>query len=573
MFALVGMVLGICAACLWPTDAEKLEVPGISIDPQALLDSTGLAAAGDNFTWQDHPNLNSGTATELRTGVASKGRAFVRWTQATIDSVVGTGTLVSARLDITINSSSGWGPQGGGVSIHRVTKDWTELGSTANCAIDTNTGNDQADCSGATAWVLNNPSVAPWKTAATDSLGVTNGQTGKISFNVTADVQAFLDDTSNFGWVIKPKNDAAAGDVRLRSREATSNQPVLVLTVQTGWPILEGGALPVLDTSMTVALPSGNLLYRTDLTLRFEDGVTDAAKTELLTRYQMTVVGVTPLGKFFVRIPDPGASVAALDSIVQSLIAEAVISVAATLNRTPLPPERDSRFPTDGFTQARADWLNASNGTWAMRAIRAPLAWGCEMGLYGGFVPRVGILEWKHDFTHPEFSKSSPVPWEPPDALLPYSPLAPALVDSLLQHGTSVAGVLAAEGDNGAGVAGLNWKTGLRLYAGLSSGNKQLPILYNFFVIAQQLVADQVRVLSLSVDSPVDSTATASVREAQIRFLAEDMKRELFNALPSLLVVVAAGNERFSGSDSVYITSNRAAVMRPAASAKGPGVP
>jgi len=83
--------------------------------PQAI-------AAGDNFTWQNHPNQNNGGLTEMITGLAGTGRAFVRWNQATIDSVVGTRMLVSARVDLTIASSSGWAGSGGRLSIHRVSQ-------------------------------------------------------------------------------------------------------------------------------------------------------------------------------------------------------------------------------------------------------------------------------------------------------------------------------------------------------------------------------------------------------------------------------------------------------------------
>ena len=38
------------------------------------------------------------------------------------------------------------------LSAHRVLKAWTEGGATWNCAIDSNTGNSSADCSGDTRW-------------------------------------------------------------------------------------------------------------------------------------------------------------------------------------------------------------------------------------------------------------------------------------------------------------------------------------------------------------------------------------------------------------------------------------
>jgi len=85
-----------------------------------------------------------------------------------------------------------------------------------------------------------------------------------------------------------------------------------------------------------------------------------------------------------------------LFAVLQRLNAEPQIRAAASLDFSPPDQAVDSRFPTDGPGQAKSDWGNATMGTWAMRAIRAPLAWGCETGTYGAPLPAVGIFEWKH---------------------------------------------------------------------------------------------------------------------------------------------------------------------------------
>ena len=59
---------------------------------------------------------------------------------------------------------------------------------------------------------------------------ITNGLTGWIEFDVTSDVQAFLDGLNNFGWIIKKTKENKSGDVFIASREAASNQPILELT-------------------------------------------------------------------------------------------------------------------------------------------------------------------------------------------------------------------------------------------------------------------------------------------------------------------------------------------------------
>lgn len=356
-----GVAIAICASCLWPTDSDLMDGPGILIDPQALLDTSSLAPSGDNFTWQAHPNANNGTATELRTGSNSSGRAFFQWSQQAIASAVGSGSLVSATVTLTIQSSTGWGPSGGGVGLYRVTKNWTELGSTANCAIDSNTGNSQPDCSGETAWVLNNPSVAPWPAAATDSLAMTNGQTGTVSFNVTADVQAFLSGTSNFGWVVKPVNDAAAADMRFRSRESTS-PPALVLTVDSDTsppPIPDGFIAPDSGQALLAAPPGTDsvLVLRNFIHIGFFDSTSGAEINSVLTRYQAQVAGGIPLLRdYIVQVPDPGPTYAGLDSLMAVIRTEpGVRFVTHYVFRAPI--RNPSRFPEDDSQQIRRQAL------------------------------------------------------------------------------------------------------------------------------------------------------------------------------------------------------------------------
>jgi len=54
-----------------------------------------------------------------------------------------------------------------------------------------------------------------------------------IEFDVTADVQAFLDGTAtNNGWIIKKGEEALNGSIEFASRETNSNVPKLLLVFQ-----------------------------------------------------------------------------------------------------------------------------------------------------------------------------------------------------------------------------------------------------------------------------------------------------------------------------------------------------
>jgi hypothetical protein len=552
--------------CLWPTDGADPQGPAVLVSPQAPVDTT-LALSADTYLRQGEPNQNFGTESILRIRPTGKNRALLQVDPAALAAAVGGAAVSSARLELTITyNGNNWGPAGRTIALHRLTVPWTELGATWNCGVDTVPGNPQAECAPGTAWEMGTAGPNPWEATPTATTTITNGLTGVVTLDVTADVTNWLGGTPNHGWILKRVDEGPSGAVEFGAREST-NPPVLVITTQSAisWPILEN-TLPELDTSRVVRLASGRLMYRTDITLRFRDDVSDSAKTAFFSRHAMSVIGVTRSGQFFVRIPDPGPSPDSLFSILQQLRTEPEIHSAASLDRSPMEEVRDARYPTDGPGQARSDWLDTVFSTWALRAIRAPLAWGCETGTYGGTLPRVGIFEWKHQRTHPEFASSGPAFWEPPDAQLAHIHAASAAeADANARHAAATTGLLAAEGDNGSGVAGMTWKTGLYLYAGYSSpGNHPLPIVDNFFALAERIVADRVRILSLSADVVVDSTKPPSEREGLIRALADNIQKDLMDPLPSLLIVVAAGNQRYRGDVLTYLRDPGAAVIRAA---------
>jgi len=566
----VLMAVALAAGC---EPAEPLVGPQLAAQQGEPRDSA-LGPGADTYLRQGTPNQNQGTESVLKLQASGKNRALLWWDPAAIRGAVGADSLASARLELIIAlNADNWGSSGRTIDLHRLTQAWTELGATWNCADDTDPTNPVADCSGETAWAMDGPSPRPWVTAPTATQVITNGLTGVVTLNVTADVADLLTGSGVLhGWILKKTDEGASGRVDFGSRESAT-PPRLVLTLVVGtppdttWPLLTGiNTLPALDTTRLVALPSGRLVYRTDITLRFKDGVTDSAKAAFFRRHGMSVVGVTRSGQFFVRIPDPGPSLDSLFSLLERLRSEPEILVAASLDFSPLDEVRDTRFPEDGPGQSRSDWFSGTANTWAMRAIRAPLAWGCETGTYGGALASVGVFEYKHQSTHPEFARSSPALWQPPDSNLAHIPSAsPAKVVSNETHATAVTGQLTAEGDNGSGHGGVNWQTDLHLYAAYSSpGNHPLPVLDNFFALAEPMVNDQLRVLSFSADAVVDSTKPAAEREAQIRALAVSIDQDLLSKLRELVVVVAAGNERYRGTDSLYFLNPRAAVIRAA---------
>jgi len=328
------------------------------------------------------------------------------------------------------------------------------------------------------------------------------------------------------------------------------------------WPRLTN-ALPDLDTTRVFQLRGDTFeIFRTDISLRFKAGVSDSAKAAFFARHSMTVIGVTGSGHFFVRMPDPGPSLQSFYDALDRFRGEPEVYLVALIPRTPLPAQDPVRFPDDGPGQARSNWLSNSSSTWAMRAIRAPLAWGCETGDYGGPTVAVGIFEWKHQPMHPEFARSMPQLREPTDVQLHlYQPVPQDTVAAKEAHAVKTTGLLTAEGNNGSGIAGVNWRTRLFMYAGYSPGNRPLDLVTGLYVPAGWMVSDGINVLSLSMDGSIPDTIRPKDREAMIRVAAAWLQEDLFEKLPSLLVVFAAGNSRYRGTVTDYVRDTSATLL------------
>ena len=152
----------------------------------------------------------------------------MRFDQASIETAVGGGSLVSATLELTIDSiGNNWGPDGRMVDVHRLTTAWTEAGPTWNCADDSQPSNSSPDCD--PEW-----DGGAFDEDATDSALHANGMSGTVAFDVTADVAAFLAGTPNHGWLLKKFDEGASGEVEYSSREGgAAAAPRLVVVVES----------------------------------------------------------------------------------------------------------------------------------------------------------------------------------------------------------------------------------------------------------------------------------------------------------------------------------------------------
>src|SRR6266516_1607320 len=223
------------------------------------------------------------------------------------------------------------------------------------------------------------------------------------------------------------------------------------------------------DSTYTVEGPnyprSQLLYYRNIVRISFDDSTSGLTIRNLLARYNGTIIGgiAGPADpEYFIAVPDPGATFQALDSLVNQLSREHGVRWAAQVYyRT--PGKIYWRHPNDGPGAQRQDWSSPTNATRPLLAIRAPLAWGCETGNYGSVRPKVGVVDYVFDVHQRDLIASGAIV-EPPDTGTP-RPHSKLLDDTTYRsHGTAVAGVLTASGDNGVGTTGVLWQSDLTMY-------------------------------------------------------------------------------------------------------------
>ena len=492
---------------------------------------TALAPIADTYLRQGSPNQNQGAELILRLQSSGKNRALLRWDQQGLAEAVAGGAVLSARLELTIaDLGDNWSTAGRTIELHRMTQAWTELGATWSCAVDSVPGNSKPECVGATAWDMDDSAAYPWIATPTATAVLKNGQTGVVSFDVTADVQAWLASQPNDGWLLKKTVEGDPGMVDFGSRES-GTPPRLVLSVQladTTVPPIPSVVTYPQDSTLVVGNPADSVIlyYRTIAAVSFQDTVSNATIRTFLQRHQVRIVGGLPYSRaYVVQFADPGPDWSRFESIILSMNAEPFVDYAVWITERDARPVIHSRFPSDGAGMTRDDWFSSAPGgaTWPWRAIRAPLSWGCETGTYGT-KPTVGILDWQFGADQPDLPASNTVRHYTTQA---GGPLPASEQDSLVRHGTAVAGLVGAVGDNGTGVAGMVWGGTLHLfslnrYDALQPKSNVVALVEDVLPAAE---AGHVRLISSSIglgSARGDTLLPKQLRKALRHFLEAD---------------------------------------------------
>lgn len=171
---------------------------------EAGRSSATLSPLADSVVQLDAPDQNRGSETVLEIGAGGPSRSLLRFDQAQIAALLSGGPLLSAILELPMESNGGnWGPAGRLVEAHRLAEDWSEASVTWDCGEDTDLSNAVPDC--AQQW-----SGGAISSGLSDVLLFQNS-TVSVQFDVTADVQAFLLGTPNFGWLVKKADEQESG--------------------------------------------------------------------------------------------------------------------------------------------------------------------------------------------------------------------------------------------------------------------------------------------------------------------------------------------------------------------------
>jgi hypothetical protein len=303
------------------------------------------------------------------------------------------------------------------------------------------------------------------------------------------------------------------------------------------------------DTTLTVEIPgvprSEELLYRNIVGIIFDDTTSGSTIRGLLPRYGGTIIGGIPgAQEYLVQIPDPGPTFAALDSIVTRLNAEVGVALARHVYRR-WQVDRDGRYPNEGPGAQRTDWVVPTNATRPLLQMRAPLAWGCETGAYTAQRVRLGVVDLVFDTLHPDLQGRLHPPTVGP-GLTAFPRLSEA---GLRGHGTAVAGVVAASGDNGTGITGVLWASDLTLYPMSTNGAVDPDPVAPFSSHVDDAISHGVRVLSISLAFGRPSTSTIVPR----------LRIELERYLRAGGLVVLSTGERSVGQTGRRLTINQLA--------------
>jgi subtilisin family serine protease len=292
------------------------------------------------------------------------------------------------------------------------------------------------------------------------------------------------------------------------------------------------------------------------VSIRFEDGTPQAVRQEAVDAVGGELIGGQPFpgmeGYYLIHVEDDGTGKQMREAIDRLNATPGV----ATAEPEYLfdPGERDLwlKPKDDGGGDWSNEWqldpVKADGKNWALEAISAPLAWGCSTGDAG---TKVAVID-NGFLSHPDLTPNIAYAVD----LDRYSGLY-----RKNDHGTRVASIIGAKGNNHQGISGVMWNAGLMLMEdsekGISDfGDIVRALRARFFgpmpdikiqrLMMQQALDRGTNVVNISSGTIGVSKKTDVPLEKRIGDIMVDvneMKYILQKSSNKALVVIAAGNE------------------------------
>ena len=171
-----------------------------TVSPPLAPHTASFVPIADTYVDGNDPGENYGDAHILRIRSRGKDRSLIKFDDAAIRAAVGSSTIISATL--TLSVAKNWENETGTdtMELYRMISPWTEGGATWNTEDDT--------------------SSPPWAATPSAMAIASNDSTITLSFDVASDVRSFADGAENDGWILKKADECMPGVIDFGSRES-----------------------------------------------------------------------------------------------------------------------------------------------------------------------------------------------------------------------------------------------------------------------------------------------------------------------------------------------------------------
>lgn len=300
---------------------------------------------------------------------------------------------------------------------------------------------------------------------------------------------------------------------------------------------------------------SGALIHRNIMVIQFEDTASQQTRNQIVQSISGTVVGGEPLngsgdGPYYVSVAEDSSGLRNLE-LGASLETSQAIIAAYPMWMANGDSMIAYRKPKEGLSwknwQLDRKKILTSERNWAMEAISAPMAWGCETGSAATIVGDVDL-----NFHSSAELGANRVSTDAPNILGFNAPFTGTW------HGDATSELIAAKGNDNSGMTGVMWNaslhqwnvvlmavdsaTGQLVYKG---GKRQVTAVS----IAQaytRAARTRARVINLSLQNPFGQKLVSRADSLAARLypntIARAMRQLERDGVSVPLLVIAAGN-------------------------------